>query len=311
MSVERGGIMCSVGSHEIYLDPKSGVGGRTTFVSHAHIDHLPPSGTCAIASEETHQLAALRGIHLEKEDAGNLTLVDSGHILGSRGILVGDVFYTGDICTRDRAFMQRAHVPRCTTLITESTFGKPGFSFPDLSDTVSRTNAIISNAFDRGLPVVLMGYELGKAQILTHLFRIWDPLYVHDSVKVMNDAYRRMGINLRNVPGHTESAHKLGAGPWLMITPNLRAKDPLLSELRSKYGAVVVGFSGWSGSGHTPWRSSADHVIPMSDHCDFEELVSMVRSSGAKTVYTTHGFADEFSSHLRSIGIDAHPLSKS
>ena len=32
----------------------------------------------------------------------NFTLIDSGHILGAKGLLYDDLFYTGDICTREQ-----------------------------------------------------------------------------------------------------------------------------------------------------------------------------------------------------------------
>lgn len=309
MTLERGGIVCSIGSREIYLDPQRSVNGGTTFVSHAHLDHLPPSGTHAIASNETRILAGMRDVELGHAEAEDLTLVDAGHILGSRGLLVGDVFYTGDICTRNRAFMQRAHIPKCKTLITECTFGKPGFSFPSIHEVVNQTSRIIAKMFECGRPVILMGYELGKAQILTHLFEKWQPLYVHDSVKKMNDAYRKLGVKLYNAPSYTESKDKLGDGPWVMIAPRMNSRNKLLDELRTKYDAATIGFSGWAGSDHPAGSKSADYMVKMSDHCDFVELVDMVVSSGAKTVYTTHGFDVEFSDHLNSIGIESHPLS--
>ena len=40
------------------------------------------------------------------------SLIDSGHILGAKGLLFDDVFYTGDICTRDRAFLKASIIPK-------------------------------------------------------------------------------------------------------------------------------------------------------------------------------------------------------
>ena len=309
VSLDSGGIVCSVGAREFHLDPRRSRRGGTVFVSHAHADHLPPTGTDALASSETRALASIRGVRLGCGGETDAVMVDSGHILGSRGLLVGDVFYTGDICTRDRGFMRRARIPRCRTLITECTFGLPGFSFPDISEVAHRANRIIAEAFARGRPVVMMGHELGKAQILTHLFGSWAPLYVHDSVKRINDAYRAMGVGLREAPGHSEAASGglLDRPPWLMIAPMPSARNGV-AAMCAEHNAVTVAFSGWAGSDHPAGRRRADHVIPMSDHCDFGELVRAVRQSGAERVYTTHGFADEFSSHLKSIGIDAVPL---
>ena len=36
--------------------------------------------------------------------------------------------------------------------------------------------------FSKGIPIILMGYSLGKAQILISLFGNWKPLYVHDDI---------------------------------------------------------------------------------------------------------------------------------
>ena len=64
--------------------------------------------------------------------------------------------------------------------------------------------------------------------------------------------------------------------------------------------------------GHNPQDFSfgrrTDYSIPLSDHCDYDELIDMVIQSGAEQVYTIHGFVDEFASDLRRRGISAQPL---
>ena len=72
-------------------------------------------------------------------------LIDAGHILGSRGLLIGnDLYYTGDISIRERAFMRPAHVPSADILIIESTFGRPEYIFPGVAEIIHKTNRIIS-----------------------------------------------------------------------------------------------------------------------------------------------------------------------
>ena len=51
-----------------------------------------------------------------------------------------------------------------------------------------------------------------------------------------------------------------------------------------------------------------DYTMPMSDHCDFPELVKVVRACNPKKIYTFHGFSDEFAASLRKIGFDAESL---
>jgi putative mRNA 3-end processing factor len=95
-----------------------------------------------------------------------------------------------------------------------------------------------------------------------------------------------------------------------MITPVLSAKNKFLQEMKSKYGAVTIGFSGWAQSTKFSFGRRADYSVTMSDHCDFNELVDMVVKSGAEQVYTIHGFVEEFASHLNKMGINAQPLIK-
>ncbi len=93
-----------------------------------------------------------------------------------------------------------------------------------------------------------------------------------------------------------------------MVAPLMSSKNKFIQDMKSKYGAVTIGFSGWAQSSRFSFGRRTDYSIPMSDHCDFNELVDMVVQSGAEQVYTIHGFVDEFAEHLQKIGISAQPL---
>ena len=93
-----------------------------------------------------------------------------------------------------------------------------------------------------------------------------------------------------------------------MVAPMLSNKNKFIQEMKSEYGAITIGFSGWAQSSKFSFGRRTDYSIPMSDHCDFQELVNLVLQSGAEEVYTIHGFVDEFAEHLRKIGINARPL---
>jgi len=309
----KNSILCEIDSKKVFLDPKNTDSSGLNFVSHAHHDHLPSkNGGTILSSIETNEIANLRGFKMKNhvQEIDSYSLVDSGHILGSKGLLFDDIFYTGDICTRDRGFLTGAKVPKCKTLITECTFGLPEFVFPKLDEIKKQVNEIISELYSKGVPVVLMGYQLGKAQTITQLFGHWSPLYFHDSIKQMNDLHQKLGVSLTEGMGHSEAKEKglLDKKPWIMIVPMMSEKNSFLKELRSKYGAVTIGFSGWAQSTRFRFGRRTDYSIPMSDHCDFDELVNMVTQSGAEQVYTIHGFVEEFASHLRKIGINAQPL---
>lgn len=309
----KNGILCEIGDKKIFLDPKNTDSSGINFVSHAHMDHLPSkNGGMILASIETNKIANLRGFKMENhvEQLDDYSLIDSGHILGSKGLLFNDIFYTGDICTRDRGFLYGAKIPKCKTLITECTFGLPDFIFPKLEEIKKNVNEIISELYSRGIPVILMGYQLGKAQTITQLFGHWSPLYFHDSVKEMNELHTQLGVGLSPGIGHSEAQKKglLDKKPWIMVAPLMSEKNQFLKEMKSQYGAVTIGFSGWAKSTKFSFGRRTDYSIPMSDHCDFGELVEMVVQSEAEQVYTIHGFVEEFASHLRKIGINAKPL---
>ena len=309
----KNGILCEVNGKRVYLDPKNTDVDGVNFVSHAHSDHLPSkNGGTILSSIETSEIAHLRGFKMENhvQSIDDFSLIDSGHILGAKGLFFDDIFYTGDICTRNRGFLQGAVIPKCKTLITECTFGLPEFVFPKLDETKKQVNELISELYGKGIPVILLGYQLGKAQTITQLFGHWGPLYFHDSVKLMNDLHRRLGVSLPDGIGHTEAEKNglLSKKPWAMVAPLMSEKSPFLKDMKLKYGAVTIGFSGWAQSKRFSFGRRTDYSIPMSDHCDFNELVDMVVHSGAEQVYTIHGFVEEFAQHLRKIGISAQPL---
>jgi putative mRNA 3-end processing factor len=195
-------------------------------------------------------------------------------------------------------------------LITECTFGLPEFVFPKLEETLKQVNELISELYGKGIPVILMGYQLGKAQTITQLFGHWGPLYFHDSVKDMNSLHQKFGVLLNNGVGHSEAEEKglLEKKPWIMVAPMLSGKNKFVQEMKLKYGAVTIGFSGWAQSSRFSFGRRTDYSIPMSDHCDYNELLDMVIKSGAEQVYTIHGFVDEFAQDLRKLGISAQPL---
>ncbi|HSB56857.1 MAG TPA: MBL fold metallo-hydrolase [Nitrosopumilaceae archaeon] len=310
------GILVRQNDRQVHLDPKRAASKGVSFVSHAHIDHLHrQNGGLVLTSKPTSEIAKLRGYSMDDfvEEFENFSMIDAGHILGARGLLFDDIFYTGDICTRERGFLKGAKVPQCKTLITESTFGLPEFVFPRIDETVKKVNGIISEMYSKGIPVILHGYELGKAQTLSSLFGHWEPLYYHDSVKQINDLHRIFGIDLKDSMGHT-AAEKMGLlakKPWVMIAPSMSGKSNFVKYMKSKYGVITIGFSGWAKSNRYSFARQHDYSIVLSDHCDYNDLVDLVKKAKPEKVYTVHGFVDEFAKELVKLGFDAQPLRES
>lgn len=306
------GIVSIQNGMTVYLDPKRATNSGLAFVSHAHVDHLHnQNGGLLLTTRQTSEIAKLRGYNIENfvEEFEDFSMVDTGHILGARGLVFDEIFYTGDICIRDRGFMKGAKIPKCKVLITECTFGMPEFVFPAIDETRKKVNGIISEMFSKGKPVILLGYELGKAQILSYLFAHWNPYY-HDSIKRINDLYKKFGIDLNDSIGHTEAEKNglLDKKPWVMIAPNLGAKNYFIEHMKSKYDAITIGFSGWAQSNRFSFARQHDYSIALSDHCDYNELVELVKRCSPEKIYTIHGFVKEFANDLVKMGFDAQPL---
>ncbi len=311
----KDGIQVDLGGRRFFLDPSSPRKADYVFVSHAHVDHMhnPSAGEKVISSQETRELALARGYDLGRtvDEADGVELLDSGHILGSRAILIEDeVYYTGDASGRARGFLGTCRTKHAKTLIMETTYGSPEYEFPPTAKLVSEVNDLIGDLYHRGKPVILMGYPLGKAQLLSYFFSSWGPLYVHERVAAMNEVHTRHGVNLKE--GIKFDPEKDGdglpPGPWMMIAPMMSSRNGFMSQVKKRHGAVTIAFSGWALNGSYSRSLGADASFPLSDHCDYSELLKLATEVSPEVVYTTHGFAEEFAEQLRVRGFTARTL---
>ena len=97
----------------------------------------------------------------------------------------------------------------------------------------------------------------------------------------MNDLHRSMGVPLKDSIGHTqaESEGLLDKKPWVMVAPMMSAKNNFIKDMKSKYDAITIGFSGWANSKKFGFSRGTDYSIPLSDHCDYNELIELVKQS--------------------------------
>ena len=311
----NGGIQVELGKTRYVLDPHTRVRADYTFVSHAHIDHMhnPSKSERIIASSVTGELARARGYDLGEtsEAAEGVELLDSGHILGARAIRIQDeVYYTGDASGRARAFLGKCKTRQARILVMETTYGSPEYVFPQTAKLVKEVNTLIASAYDRGVPVVLMGYPLGKAQLLSYFFSSWDPIFYHESVAEMNRIHIGHGVPLKagRKFDPSKDLDRMPHGPWVLVSPMASGKSRVMAHLKKKYGAILVAFSGWAMGAGYRYMMGADYSFPLSDHCDYQELLNLVQAVSPEMVYTTHGFAAEFASDLRRVGFSARPL---
>ncbi len=286
---------------------------ESSVISHAHTDHLGKHSRPVLTSNTlllaSNYLGTPDPIVLEygeplRRDGHTVTLYPAGHCLGSAQVLVeaasGErVLYTGDIKVQPSPTNEPLEAVPCDTLILESTYGKQGYSFPPQPQVLESAFRILRGWLDEGRRPVIQVWRLGKAQeVLHHLLGAGFEVMLEESVFAVTGIYREAGVTF---PAEFSRFDGQWAEGEVLITPPVRW-DKL--GLGSVSGKRVMELTGWSAAGGSGWSRRADASLPLSDHPDFDQLVSYVREVGAKQVYTVNGFPD-LAAHLRRMGYPA------
>jgi putative mRNA 3-end processing factor len=304
----RNGIELCIDGVDIYLDPKKARG--VSFVSHAHSDHCPRSfsgtiiasnKTCALMRKEIQGECWHKGT-----DVGGVsfTLYDSGHIPGSSQLMIENgakVLYSGDLNLKGGLITPLADTPSCDVLIIEATFGTPRYVFPNKTEVVREMNEWAVACNTAGTTPVFLGYSLGKAQELTRALSNDFTVFVEESIFQFNRRTEGLGIDLGNYSPVGGFSKK---NDCVIIAPPHKAKE----FNKDKYSLAYA--SGWAVGNGAPARYSKNTGFPLSDHSDFNGLIEFVEKVSPQAVYTVHGFAREFSQHLRERGFYSEPLSE-
>lgn len=286
--------------------------GDVNVVSHAHGDHLPEGEATAVCSELTAALgSARREQPLHRRTDERVELLPAGHVAGSRAALITDpdgtrYCYTGDVCSRSRFYLDGFEPPDADVLITEATYGEPGYVFPDHESVAAEIREWLDTTPE---PVILFGYALGRAQKLQLLAdRAGRTVYTTEAVLRVNDPIAdRLGVTFPAVEYGEET--ELGAGDALVL-PMTTARIDWIGRLAEETGAVTAGFSGWAVDSSFRFRGDFDAAFPLSDHCDFEELCAVVEAVDPERVYTQHGSGDALADRLTSEGYDATTIKR-
>lgn len=318
----RDGVRIDLTTGETVVADATEPNGDIVVLSHAHGDHLyTRAPTDVICSELTARLAAAR-----REDAGSLSRtshpaieqVPAGHVPGSCATIIEDsdgttYLYTGDFSTRNRFALDGFDAEAVTTeydidvLITESTYGKPEYVFEEQETLESRIIDWLNDTHET--PVILFGYTLGRAQELEWLVdrSERDRLFVTESIEQLNDVIE----SIHNVEFAVERYGRdvtIGAGDVLVL-PAQTNKLSFVDHIVENTGALKAGFSGWAIEDSFKYRGDYDETFVLSDHSDFSELTATVETLNPERVYTQHGFADAFATHIETtLGIDARSL---
>lgn len=269
-------------------------------MSHAHSDHVPSSiGGQVLVSKHTNSLISKSETDPhdfdEKIKIGplDLSILKSGHVLGSGQLLIENgmrVVYTGDLNLKGGATTEKAAVPKCDVLIIEATYGHPRYNFPKREEVVKEIKDWTCDCLKKDLTPVLLGYSLGKAQELTKYMSKEFDVAVHKSIYHYNKKYEELGVDLGKYSLLEEQKSEVKIIP------------PTIKKSMKNDGHCFAFMSGWSLHNGAAQRYGAGRGFPLTDHCGFDELIEYVEGADPQIVYTTHGFAEDFSEELRDRG---------
>jgi putative mRNA 3-end processing factor len=311
------GVRIKINGFEILCDSKKK--GLFNFISHAHSDHVIRNLRKAnvLCSRETAGLLINKyyaPIKLLKENdlPINFKLIESGHILGSSALLIEadeKILYTGDFCNNSRFFLNGFKPQKADVLIIESTYGNRNFILPKQEEVIKEARDWIVDELKKENSVILLGYVLGKSQILTKMVEDLNyVVYVEEQIAKINEVYSFLGKKIKNFEIY--GTRKI-EGPCIFIFPTHFYSTKAIERMKEKYNAKTAMFSGWVIGNGYKYMFNCDEAFPLSDHSDFNGLIKTVEAVDPKKIYTFHGFADEFANELRKLSYNAISLNDS
>ena len=231
----------------------------------------------------------------------------AGHVPGSAQIRVdaGDGIWvaSGDYKTEDDGLSTPFEPVQCDHFITESTFGLPVFHWQPQIEIAAQINAWWAACRTAGQTAFLGAYALGKAQrLLTMLDPDIGPVLTHTAIENTNSILRAQGIALPDTI-RADAALDPKAHPGALI---LAPPSALGSAWARKFGPQQTAFaSGWMAMRGVRRRRAGDRGFVISDHADWNSLLTAIKATKAENIYVTHGYTDIFSRYLNDNGWNA------
>jgi len=304
----------------IYIDPWKAV--DQAVITHAHSDHSRWGMKHYLAHHHSAEVMKLRlGAEISLQTVAyqepldingvKISLHPAGHIPGSAQVRLeykGKVaVVSGDYKTENDGLSTPFEPIKCHEFVSECTFGLPIYKWESQVEIFQQINSWWKSNAAEGRNTVLFAYSLGKAQrILQNLDRNIGSVYAHGAVWNTNQALIANGIELWDVPKVTAELPKSTFKGSLIIAPPSAMGTPWMRRF-SPFRTGIC--SGWMAVRGTRRRRSADRGFVLSDHADWEGLVSAITATEAEKVYLTHGNTASFKKFLQEErGIDAVEL---
>ena len=307
------GLYCRTG--DFYIDPWRPV--DKAVITHAHSDHARWGSKYYLCHHDTKPLLQLRLGPNQYESIGwndpvyingvRVTLYPAGHIIGSSQVKVeygGEIWVvSGDYKLENDGLSGAFEPVRCHTFITECTFGLPIYHWKSQQTIFDHMQHWVKQNRSEGKTSVFIAYSLGKAQrLLPCLSEITDTILVHGAVYNIHMALVNAGWKLPPVQKVSFDTPKAALKGAVVIAPSGAEGSPWIK----KFSPYEIGIcSGWMQVRGNVRRKNADAGFALSDHADWNGLLTAIKATEAEKVYATHGFQAAFSRYLRENGIDA------
>jgi putative mRNA 3-end processing factor len=291
------GLFCRYGN--FYLDPKEPV--VNAVISHAHGDHAIGNNqrvhcTAATAAFMKHRYKKFAGgifyLHTYEENfevnGVQLSFYPAGHILGSALVLMKyegvSYLYTGDYKLEYDSTCEPIQFVKADVLITETTFANPATAHPDAVEEIKKLNSIAGN-------VMLGAYALGKSQRLIAMINAHcsqKRILVHHSIMPFVKLYEAAGVDLGKYEMYDRKVMKQQTENLIYIVPPM-----VFGSYIKAVNVVRIFVTGWK---HLQHNQTVQLYI--SDHVDWNAILTTIAAVEPKEVWTTHGSGDQLKSHF-------------
>lgn len=311
------GLYCSAG--DFYIDPWKPV--NKAVITHGHSDHARWGSNSYLAHHYTIAILRLRlgennyqGIDWNEPvylNGVRVTLHPAGHIVGSSQVRVeykGEIWViSGDYKTQNDGISGAFEPVNCHSFVTESTFGLPIYNWKEQSQIYDHIRSWVLRNQANGKTSVIIAYSLGKAQrVLQAVKDVAQKIFAHGAVYNVHQTIKNSGILPENMlPDIIRVSPEMSKETFrnaIIVAPPSAESSPWIKKF-TPYSLGIC--SGWMQVRGNQRRKNADEGFVLSDHCDWNGLLSSVKATGAQKVFVTHGFQSVFTRYLNEAGIEA------
>jgi len=314
------GLYCPPG--DFFIDPVRPV--PRALITHGHSDHARSGHASVLATRETLDIMALRygeGFAGTTQAAPlgetmtlngvSVTFHPAGHVLGSAQIAVEHggvrIVASGDYKRRADSTCAPFEPVACDVFITEATFALPVFRHPPDRGEIERLLVSVRQFPERAH--LVGAYALGKAQRVMRLLREagYDrPIHIHGALAKLSDYYIGQGIDLGELlPATIDSGTRGDFAGAVVIGPPSAFADRWARRFPDPVSCFA---SGWMRIRQRAKQRGVELPLIISDHSDWDELVTTIKETGAGEVWVTHGREEALVRWCELSGIAARPL---